>query len=86
MPQMKDFISVKDDSTGCKEHVSKRSMLNNLKEAYRVFKEKFPTVKLGFSKFAELRPKNWFLSGQSGTYPVCVCIIHQNVKLMFENT
>ena len=85
MPGMKDFISVKGGSIGCKEHISKRSIMNNFKEAYRVFKEKFPTVKLGFSKFAELRPKSCVLTGQRRTHSVCLCTIHQNVKLMFEN-
>ena len=36
--------------------VQKRPVLNNLKEVYREFKEKFPNQKIGFSKFAELRP------------------------------
>ena len=37
--------------------------------------------KIGFSKFAELRP-NCVLTGASGTHAVCACTIHQNVKLM----
>lgn len=37
---------------------------------------------IGFSKFAELRPKYCILAGASGTHSVCVCTIHQNVKLM----
>ena len=41
-------------------------------------------LKVGFSKFAELRPKECVLAGASGTHTVCVCIIHQNVKLMIE--
>ena len=49
---------------------------------YREFKEKFPDHKIGFSKFAELRPKHCILAGASGTHAVCVCTIHQNVKLM----
>ena len=47
-----------------------------------MFKEKFPNHKIGFSKFAELRPKHCVLAGASGTHSVCVCTIHQNVKLM----
>lgn len=31
---------------------------------------------------AELRPKHCVLAGTSGTHCVCVCTIHQNVKLM----
>jgi hypothetical protein len=34
--------------------------------------------------FASLRPRNCIMAGASGTYSVCVCTIHQNVKLMME--
>ena len=34
------------------------------------------------SKFAELRPKHRILVGANSTHSVCVCTIHQNVKLM----
>ena len=37
---------------------------------------------MGFSKFAELSPKECVLAGATGTHSVCVCMIHQNVKLM----
>ena len=57
-------------------------MLSNLREVYHEFKEKFPDRKIGFSKFAELHPKHCILAGASGTHSVCVCTIHQNVKLM----
>ena len=56
--------------------------MSNLKEVYQLFKERFPTEIIGFSKFAELRPKHCVLAGASGTHAVCVCTIHQNVKLM----
>jgi len=38
--------------------------------------------KIGFSKFADLRPKHCVLAGASGTHAVCVCTIHQSIKLM----
>ena len=41
-------------------------------------------MKIGLSKFAELRPKECVLAGASGTHNVCVCTIHQNVKLMLS--
>ena len=41
-------------------------------------------MKVGFSKFAELRPRHRILAGASGTHSVCVCTIHQNVKLMIR--
>ena len=52
-----------------------------MRELYQLFKDKFPTHTIGFSKFAELRPKHCVLAGVSGTHAVCVCTIHQNVKL-----
>lgn len=45
--------------------------------------KQFPNI-CSFSKFAELRPRNCVLAGASGTHTVCVCAIHQNVKLMLE--
>ncbi len=62
----------------------KRLLLCNLDEAYRAFKDKYPELKVGFSKFAELRPKYCVVAGSSGTHSVCVCTHHQNVKLMIH--
>ena len=80
MPGKKDFISVCQGHQ--RVHVQKRLVLTNLKELYQLFKDKFPTKFVGFSKFADLRPKHCVLAGASGTHAVCVCTIHQNVKLM----
>ena len=80
MPGRKDFVSVKQ--AGQRVHVQKRLVLSNSKEVYQLFKERFPTEIIGFYKFAELRPKHCVLAGASGTHSVCVCTIHQNVKLM----
>lgn len=35
--------------------------------------------------FAELRPKHYILAGAKGTHTVCVCAIHQNVRLMVQS-
>lgn len=80
MPGKKDFVSMKVN--GKKEHVQKRLVLLNLKECYELFKKTESVAKIGFSKFAELRPKNCILAGGNGTHSVCVCTTHQNVKLM----
>ena len=45
---------------------------------YVAFKEKYPNVKLGFSKFCTFRPKWCVLAGSSGTHSLCVCSIQQN--------
>ncbi len=81
MPGMSDFVTVRYEN-GEKERKQKHLVLCNLKEAYQKFKEKFPEAKLGFSKFAQLRPKECVLAGPHGTHSVCVCTIHQNAKLM----
>lgn len=82
MPGRKDCISLKTDNG--RIAVQKRLVLSNLREVYNLFKEQHPNSKVGFSKFASLRPKNCVLAGASGTHSVCVCEIHQNVKLMLE--
>lgn len=80
MPGKKDFVSVRQGDK--RVHLQKRLLLSNLKELYQQFKEEYPMEKIGFSKFAELRPQQCVLAGASGTHAVCVCTIHQNVKLM----
>lgn len=84
LPGMKDCVSVKNEN-GDRVKLSKRLILCNLMEAYRSFKDKSNEMKISFSKFAELRPKNCVLAGSSGTHSVCVCTTHQNIKLMIEN-
>lgn len=81
MPGAKDFVSVKQ-ADGKRIHLHKRLVLSNLREIYSSFKIKYPEHKIGFSKFADLRPAQCVLPGASGTHAVCVCTIHQNVKLM----
>ena len=69
-PGKKDFVSIKRG--GICVHIQKRLVLNNLKEVYREFKNQYPAQKVGFSKFADLRPKHCILAGGSGTHSVCL--------------
>lgn len=85
MPGMKDCVTVRDEQ-GRKEKKQKRLVLANLSEIYKAFREKFPDVKVSFSKFAEFRPRECVLAGSSGTHTVCVCTTHQNFKLMVYNS
>ena len=79
MPGKKDYVSI-----GRNVHVQKRLLLCDLKEIYASFKISNPHIKVGFSKFCQLRPK-WCISvGCSGGHSVCVCTIHQNVVLMLN--
>lgn len=82
MPGQKDYVTILTGDEKVK--VQKRLVLCNLKEAHASFKENYPDLKVQFSKFAALRPKYCVLAGASGTHSVCVCCIHQNVKLMID--
>ena len=56
----------------------------NISEIYVLFKSEYSDIKIGFSKFALLRPKWCLPVGCSGSHNVCVCTYHQNVKLMLS--
>ena len=79
----KDYGSVELED-GRKEKVQKRLLLSNLKEIYQHFVTEDPAVKVGFSAFAMLSSKWCVPVRSSGTHNVCVCMYHQNVKLMLS--
>ena len=57
-------------------------LLCNLKEAYKLFKSKNQNIKVKFSKFAELRPKECVLAGGVETYCIYIWTRDENIKLM----
>ena len=79
MPGKKDYVSI---SKGV--HKQKCLVLCDLREMYAAFKEKYPIVKLEFSKFCTFRPKWCVLAGCSCTHSLCVCSIHQNAILLID--
>ena len=79
MPGKKDC-----ESTLKGVHQQQRLLLLNLNELYTAFKNKFPNEKIGLSKFYMLRPKWCATVGSTSTHSVCVCSIHQNVKLLLK--
>jgi len=81
-PGKKDYVSV--EVSGQKQQVQKRLLLCNLNELYQQFIVK-SGMKIGISKFCDLRPKYCITVGASGTHSVCVCSIHQNFKLMLAD-
>lgn len=83
MPGIKDVINVKDKS-GKRMKLQKHLLLLNLKEIYQLFKMQYPELKIGFTKFTTLKPRNCVLACSNGTHNVCVCPFHQNIKLMLE--
>lgn len=80
-PGKKQYVSIQVD--GKRQHFQKRLLLLNIKELYLEFVKISLDVKIGFSKFCELRPK-WCIpvGGASGLHSVCVCEYHQNAKLL----
>ena len=57
-------------------------MLVRLKQLYIEFKKRNPQLKIGFTKFCELRPKWCITAASKGSRTVCVCSYQQNVKLL----
>ncbi len=83
MPGSKDYKSVKEG--GRRVQKQKRLILMNLNEAYCLFKIRYSNLKIGISKFCELRPEEFITVGSKGTHSVCVCTVHQNVKLLLAS-
>ena len=67
---------------GIQEKIQKRVILCTLKEAYQTFKDEYPDKKIGFTKFAMLKPKKVVLPGSSGTHNISVCTTHQIFNLL----
>lgn len=82
---MKDCVVYKNDN-GEKVTEQKCLLLSTLRELYVSFKEQNQDIHIEFSTFAKLKPKSCLLAGTSGTHMVCVCSIHQNVKLLILGT
>ena len=62
---------------------TKRHLYMTIKEVYGIFKIENPNIKVGLSKFAELRLPNVLLSPQTPSN-VCTCIYHQNMFLALD--
>ena len=81
MPGKKDFVSVLG-ADGKSPSTKETTALH----AYSEFKVHHDGLKVGFSKFAQLQPKECIIAGGSGTHSVCVCTIDQNIKLMMAGS
>ena len=58
-----DVVTVRDEAG--KKKLQKRHLVMRIKECYATFKESNPDVKIGVSKFAEIRPTNVLLSSET---------------------
>lgn len=80
MPGQKDTKTVKIDG---KSHVlQKRLIMGNLSFVYKIFLRENHGINIGFTKFCSLRPVHCILANSGGTHTVCVCPLHENMKLM----
>ena len=79
MPGRKDSISISRNV-----HMQKRLLSCNVNELFATFKQEYPNIKICRSSFASLRPKWCVTVDTTGSHSVCVCIYHQNVKLMID--
>ena len=84
LPGAKDYRSVKVN--GERKRLRKHLLLSTLDEAYTKFKEENEDIKIGLTKFQELRPPQIVLAGASGTHNVCVCIHHKNPDLRISSS
>ena len=83
-PGRKDHViirSISEDGQKTKTTQQTRYMLMSLQEAYNKFKEEHPIIKVGLSKFCELRPPYIKLFDHL-PHQVCLCSYHENVRLL----
>ena len=81
LPGKKD--SIVENINGTKVHLQKKVLLMSIKEAHSLFIKDNSSVKIGKSKFAELRPGNVFpITGKD--HIVCCCMYCENYKLLIS--
>lgn len=78
-PLARDFIRL----PGTRGRISRCYLTCTLNEAYRVFQERNPETKIGFSTFCQLRPSNVRLMRDIPEM-VCLCRYHENFRMLVE--
>ncbi|KAG8176758.1 hypothetical protein JTE90_003389 [Oedothorax gibbosus] len=73
----KNDVMVIHTSNGEKITKQKRHLFTSLKEAHALFLQQHPSISLGSSKFAKLRPKYVLLNSKL-PHNVCMCKYHEN--------
>ncbi|CAH0558559.1 unnamed protein product [Brassicogethes aeneus] len=80
IPGMKDIKSFRKNG-GERQRVSVRTFLNLSYIASTI--DTFWEIKISLTKFREMRPPYCILAGGKGSHNVCVCKIHQNLRLRY---
>lgn len=77
----KECITLKEAGQSSKK-VQKRLILYDLKNLYSKWvEETTPTTVPCLAFFTKLKPIQCSFAGEPGTHNICVCAIHQNIKL-----
>ena len=82
MQGKKDSFCCQSRRREARTQTEKKLILSNLKEAFEQFRSKNHQTMVGFSKCAEMRQQECVLASSSGTYSVCVCTLHNIVRLV----
>lgn len=80
-PGRKDVITVREN--GIKYKMQTRHLQCSIKEVFAMFKADHSDVKIGKTKFAELRPKHVLLSNKL-PHNVCLCKCHENFIMALD--
>lgn len=57
-------------------------LLGTVNELHELFKTRNPDIKIGKTRFLELKPKECIHLNHKGIHNICVCRYHENFKLM----
>ena len=75
-PGRKDVVTV-HDGDGEKTKCQARHLTSSVAEVHALYREEFPQIKIGKSKFAELCPQHVLLRSKL-THNLCLCSYHEN--------
>ena len=81
-PGRKDYVIIRTGKE--KTRMQKKFLMMTVNEAHSLFCDANPGVKIGKSKFADLRPTHVCLNA---TFPhnMCLCKYHENMRLLLES-
>lgn len=81
-PNVKDYLAVSRDGKKVKQQV--RYLQLTVKEVFEELKKIYRDVKIGLSKFAELKP-SFVKSLSKIPHNVCCCLLHENMRYALES-
>lgn len=80
-PGLKDVTTVKEN--GVKKKIQTLHLYSSIRETHALFQSEFEVLKIGKSKFSELRPEFVKVSSKL-PHNVCLCRYHENFILAIK--